>query len=388
MVERRPTRNDVSPTSAFSRRAVARQAGAPAILTVPGGQTNPRLIAASALMFEDPRSRQIAVHIQRVAPNDVNVLITGETGTGKELVARHIHSLSPRRDGPFVAVNCAALSESLAESELFGHERGAFTGAHTARAGWLESANSGTLFLDEIGDLSLPIQVKLLRVLQEREVVRLGSRHPISLDVRLITATNVNLDRAMAAGRFREDLFYRVKVAEIALPPLRDRPGDILPLAQHFLAIYRQRLGHAATAFSPEASELMKRYPWPGNIRELENVVHHALLVALNPVISAADLHLAPLAGDVPAASLSAGPLAAALQREMERSLPNLYHSVVDLLVRAAFEHCHHNQVHTAAVLGITRNVLRAHLARLSLIRGRRPVSRPRKSSGRKQRRR
>ena len=386
MVERKPVRGEETPPPA-ARPVAPKQPAPPALLTVPGGQTNPRIIAASALMFEDPRSREIAAHIQRLAPNEANVLITGETGTGKELVARYIHSLSRRCTGPFVAVNCAALSEPLAECELFGHERGAFTGAHTARAGWLETAQSGTLFLDEIGDLSLSIQVKLLRVIQEREVVRVGSRRPIPLDVRLITATNVNLERAMAAGRFREDLFYRIKVAEITLLPLRERPGDIVPLALHFLAVYRERLGHLAAAFSLEAIDLMRRYPWPGNIRELENVVHHALLVSLGPVVSAADLHLPPLATEAAASPPSTGGLAEALQSAVEKPPPNLYRTVTDLLVRAAYEQCRHNQVHTAALLGITRNVLRAQLARLSVIKGRRAAPRARKS-GRTQRRR
>ena len=251
----------------------------PSLLTVPGYQTHPRIVAASALMFEDPRSKETAEQIRRLAPSDANILIIGETGTGKELVARHIHSLSRRRANPFVAVNCAALSETLAESELFGHERGAFTGANATTAGWFETAQGGTLFLDEIGELSLQVQVKLLRVLQEREWFASDRGRPIPIDVRLLAATNVNLDRAMAAGRFREDLYYRIKVAVVSLPPLRERPGDIVPLAHHFLKLYRERLGLSAAAFAPEAMDLIKRYPWPGNVRELENVIHHALLV-------------------------------------------------------------------------------------------------------------
>jgi len=232
-----------------------------ALLTIPGRETNPRIIAASALVFEDPRSQAVAEQIRRLAPSEANVLIVGETGTGKELAARRLHALSRRREGAFVAVNCAAIADTLAESELFGHERGAFTGAQTTTAGWFEAAHGGTLFLDEIGELSPPLQGKLLRVLQEREVVRVGSRRAIPVDLRLITATNVDLERAMAAGRFREDLYYRIKVATISLPSLRDRPGDVAPLAEHFLETYRQRLGLSEARFAPEAMSLIQRYP-------------------------------------------------------------------------------------------------------------------------------
>ncbi|MGD0764455.1 MAG: sigma-54 dependent transcriptional regulator [Roseiarcus sp.] len=343
----------------------------PSLLTVPGGRTSPRIIAASALMFEDPSSKETAAQIQRLAPSDANILITGETGTGKELVARYIHSLSRRRAHPFVAVNCAALSETLAESELFGHERGAFTGAHATRAGWFETAQGGTLFLDEIGELSMPIQVKLLRVLQEREVVRVGSRRPIPIDARLLTATNVNLERAMAAGRFREDLYYRIKVAVVSLPPLRERPGDIVPLARHFLATYRERLGLGAVEFAPEAMELIQRYPWPGNIRELENAIHHALLTSIGSVVSAADLHLPQLASDAAVPGTPPDALAAALRSAVRNPSPHLYRTVTDMLVRSAYEQCSGNQVRAAQLLGVSRNVLRAHLARLSIIKGR-----------------
>lgn len=184
-------------------------------------------VRASCLVFEDPTSTALLELVQRIAPSDATALIIGETGTGKELIARHIHELSVRRTGPFVAVNCAAITESLMESELFGHERGAFTGAITAKTGWFETATGGSLFLDEIGDLPLALQAKLLRVIQEREVVRVGSHRPIAIDVRLIAATNVNLDKAVAAGRFREDLYYRLHVATVNLPPLRERSGDI-----------------------------------------------------------------------------------------------------------------------------------------------------------------
>ena len=208
------------------------------LLTFPNPHQMALSIRATALVFEDPKSNALLHRIQLVAPSEANILIVGETGTGKELIARHVHQLSHRRNGPFIAVNCGALTDSLVESEWFGHEKGSFTGAVNSKEGWFEAANGGTLFLDEIGDLPLPTQVKLLRVLQEREVVRVGSRRPIPINVRLVAATNVRLEEAVAASRFREDLYFRLSVAVLQLSALRDRPGDILPLANHFLNIY------------------------------------------------------------------------------------------------------------------------------------------------------
>ncbi len=229
-------------------------------------------VRATAMVFEDPVSRRLLEQIERIAPSDATALIIGETGTGKELVARHIHALSKRSKNAFGALNCAALSESLIESELFGHEKGSFTGAFTSKVGWFETAHKGSLFLDEVGDLPLGLQAKLLRVLQEREVVKVGSRQPVPVDVRIIAATNVNLEEAVAASHFRADLYYRFNVATIQLSPLRDRPGDILPLARHFLKIYGTRLGYDEVKLSPTAELTLLNYDWPGNIRELENV--------------------------------------------------------------------------------------------------------------------
>ncbi|MFA6068718.1 MAG: sigma 54-interacting transcriptional regulator, partial [Janthinobacterium sp.] len=212
------------------------------------------------------------------------VLITGETGTGKELIARHVHGLSGRAEQTFVAINCGAFSETLVESELFGYEKGAFTGAQQGKPGWFETASGGTLFLDEIGDLPLAMQVKLLRVRQEREVVRLGARRAIPIDERLIAATNVDLAEAVRAGRFREDLYYRLQVIGLPLRPLRERPGDIMPLTRHFMAIYAQRLHLGEVELGPDAQQALLAYPWPGNIRELENVIHRALLVCRSGV--------------------------------------------------------------------------------------------------------
>lgn len=338
-------------------------------------------IRAKALVFEDPGSAALLKRVEQVAPTDATVLIIGETGTGKELLARHVHQ-SSRRRGPFVAVNCGAFSESLIDTELFGHESGAFTGATHAREGWFEAANGGTLFLDEIGDLSLGLQVKLLRVLQERQVVRLGSRKPISLDVRLIAATNVDLRDAVAAGHFRADLFYRLSVATLELRPLYERPGDILPLAHHFLTRYAERLGIAGANLAPAAEQALLTHDWPGNIRELENVIHYALIVAPSSTLQATDLQAihrsvrsaprsapASLCAAMSQTLTEVAPrrteaLRAVLLQCMNSADPDLYDQVEATLVTTAHEFCAGNQVHTARLLGVTRNVLRTLLKR------------------------
>ncbi|XXV11669.1 sigma-54 dependent transcriptional regulator [Sorangium sp. So ce1182] len=354
------------------------------LLTLPNPGALALSLRAKALVFEDPQSQAILDRIRQLSPSDATLLVTGETGTGKELVARHIHALSHRRGRPFVAVNCGAWSESLVESELFGHEKGAFTGATTSKAGWFEAADGGTLFLDEIGDLSLPLQVKLLRVLQEREVVRLGSRQPIPIDVRLIAATNVDLEAAVTARKFREDLFYRLNVATLALPPLRERPGDILPLARYFVDLYAQRLGSGPAALTAEAAARLLEHPWPGNIRELENAIHHALLVCKGHQIAVADLRLTALqprtatlpppsdrGGDRWAADVEsqvrpaqqAASLEGALLALFEQNLPNLHEQIEETIIRTAYRYCDRNQLQTARLLGISRNIVRARLA-------------------------
>jgi sigma-54 dependent transcriptional regulator len=335
------------------------------LLSFPMPPVVPFSLRASALVFEDVKSRALLERIHLIAPSTANVLVTGETGTGKELIARHVHKLSPRADGPFVAVNCGAFSESLVESELFGHERGSFTGATVARAGWFEAARGGTLFLDEIGDLPFAMQVKLLRVLQERQVVRLGSRSPVAIDVRVVAATNVNLEDAVAAGRFREDLYYRLQVAALHIAPLRERPGDILPLAQHFLGIYGERLGLKDPALSADAIDVLVRgHSWPGNTRELENVIHHALLVCRENVVRPEDLRLSPLkvrsSTSAPAQPFET--LRDALLAVFEAGHANLYAEIDMAITRIAYEFCHGNQVQTARLLGISRNIVRAKL--------------------------
>ncbi len=328
----------------------------------------PAPVRATAMVFEDPASRALLRRMEQLAPTDTDVLIVGETGTGKELVARHLHDHSRRRHRPFVAVNCGAIAETLVESELFGHEKGAFTGALTAKAGWFEAADGGTLFLDEIGDLPPALQVKLLRVLQEREVVRVGSRRPIPVDVRVITATNVLLEEAVRTGRFRQDLYYRIKVGSLLLPPLRERPGDVLPLVDHFLTLYGARTGRRAARLAPDAVQALLDHGWPGNIRELENVVHNALVTAASDVLTRADFQLALPTNAETAQPCVAETLRGSFNALFELDVPDLFERVNNALIRSAYGYCDGNQVQTAKMLGISRNVLRGHLARLGVI--------------------
>jgi two-component system NtrC family response regulator len=230
--------------------------------------------------------------IEKIAPTDVTVLLLGESGTGKELLAQAIHKMSGRVRAPFVPINCAAIPETLLESELFGHERGAFTGAVKQSIGKIESADHGTLFLDEIGDVPLPMQVKLLRFLQDQIVERIGGRKPVQVDVRIVCATNQDLDRLMAEGRFREDLYYRLNEVTVRVPPLRERLGDVVVLASCFLRRFAAEYGRPVRGFASAALAAINDHPWPGNVRELENRVKRAVVMAEGPFLSAADLGL------------------------------------------------------------------------------------------------
>ena len=344
-------------------------------LSRPVSRATPPTIRATAIVFEDPTSRALRADLDRLAPSEASLVIIGETGTGKELVARYIHENSTRRGGPFVAVNCGALVDSLVEAELFGYERGAFTGALKDQVGWFEAANGGTLLLDEIGDLPAGLQVKLLRVLQEREVVLPGARNPIPVDVRVLAATNIDLEAAVAAGQFRQDLFFRLNVATIRLPPLRERPGDIASLAGHFLELYRKRMERPELILSDAALVALTAYAWPGNIRELENIVHNAVLLAPGPAIEPSDLKLVR-DGTRGAANGAASPvdgLRAAVERLLLTGEPDLFERVTGLLVTAAFEMSERNQVRAAERLGLSRNAMRTQLARLGIISGRAP---------------
>ncbi len=254
---------------------------------------------AEGVIAEDVRSREVLLLASRVARTDATVLLTGESGTGKEVFARYIHDQSARARGPFVAINCAAIPDSLLEATLFGHERGAFTGAQMAQAGKFEQANGGTLLLDEISEMPLGLQAKLLRVLQEREVERVGGKRPVALDIRILATSNRDMVAEVKAGRFREDLYYRLNVFPLAIPALRERPGDILPLARHFLAMHGSRAGRAAR-FDPRAEAKLAAHDWPGNVRELENAIQRAVIMAPTDLIGPDHLSSAMPAG-VPA---------------------------------------------------------------------------------------
>ncbi|NDL61684.1 sigma-54-dependent Fis family transcriptional regulator [Acerihabitans arboris] len=318
----------------------------------------------------DPASKALQSVLDRLAPTDATVLIVGETGTGKEVVARYLHHNSLRRARPFLAVNCGALTESLAESELFGHEKGAFTGAASGHQGWFEAAGGGTLLLDEIGELSLSLQVKLLRVLQEREVTRVGSRKAIKVDVRVIAATHVDLANAIRERRFREDLYYRLNVAAVTLPPLRQRPGDIPLLAGHFMRLYARRLGRPEPRLAAQALDMLLQYSWPGNVRELENTLHNAVLLSKGSLIMPQQLRLDEHIGDID--SSHDRDLEQFIHRQLRSEPARLFDRMVTTLVKSALELNDGNQMQTAALLGISRNTLRTHLAHIGLVKPRR----------------
>ncbi|MGL5240497.1 MAG: aliphatic sulfonate ABC transporter substrate-binding protein [Kluyvera ascorbata] len=320
----------------------------------------------------DPASQAFQKVLARLAPTDATVLIIGETGTGKEVVARYLHRHSPRAGGPFLAVNCGALTESLAESELFGHEKGAFSGATHTHQGWFEAAEGGTLLLDEIGELSLALQVKLLRVLQEREITRVGSHRPIRINVRVLAATHVDLAQAIQARRFREDLFYRLNIAAVTLPPLRQRRQDIPVLAHHFVQLYASRLGRPTQRLSAQALARLSAHPWPGNIRELENTLHNAVLLNPESELGAEQLRLTPVSPTQPGAPEESDELAAFMRRQLDSHSGALYDRLLQAMIHAAMDRSDHNQSQAAQLLGISRHTLRTHLAHLGVIKQRR----------------
>ncbi|HSB69043.1 MAG TPA: sigma 54-interacting transcriptional regulator [Candidatus Methylomirabilis sp.] len=302
--------------------------------------------------------REVLARAAKVAPAETTVLLTGESGTGKELVARAIHNASPRAEGPYVAINCAALPETLVESELFGHERGAFTGADKQKPGRFEAAAGGTLFLDEVAELPPSAQAKLLRVLEEREFQRVGGTTTLRADVRLITATNQDLTRAVAEGKFRDDLFYRLDVFSVHLPPLRERGEDILLLADHFVRELAPKLGKGNGGLSRDAQDVLRSYHWPGNIRELANAVERALILAEGDRLTAAHFDLEgrrPRRLEQPSGPTAEPPAPEALA-DLERDA-----------IRAALERTKGNKTQAAAILGITRTKLHTRLKRFGL---------------------
>ena len=307
------------------------------------------------LVGRSPAMRRVYELVRQIADTTATVHITGESGTGKEMIARAIHRQGVRRDRPFVAINCAALPAELLESELFGHERGAFTGAHARKLGKFEVAHTGTLLLDEVGTLRVDLQPKILRALQEREIERVGGGRAIRVDVRIVAASNTDLRQAVAAGRFREDLFYRLHVVPIAVPPLRERREDVAPLARHFLAKYARQFGKPVTDLSPGALDALERYHWPGNVRELENIVARSVALTSESVVQ---LDQIPL--DVALAPVEA-------TAEDQLNLREARHEVERLLILRALDRAGGNQTLAARLLGMHRNTLLVKLAQLGL---------------------
>jgi len=327
--------------------------------------------ARDAIVGQSAAMQSIYKEIGRIAAKPVNVLIRGETGTGKELIARAIYQHSDRAQAPFVAINCAAIPETLLESELFGHERGAFTGAVAQRAGRFEQANHGTVFLDEIGDMTPGTQAKLLRVLQERCVQRLGGRESTPVDVRVLAATHHDLEAAIPEKLFREDLYYRLNVVMITMPPLRQRKEDIPDLVRFFLRKYGPELGNSSPSIHPEAMEFLQSHEWPGNVRELENVIRKALLLAQGYTVNLDNVRAAlhRLAGPVGAAGptqtlgVYIGELLAAAQRgERDDVHAQLLEAVERELFRQAIERAQGNQARAARWLGVSRITMKAKL--------------------------
>ena len=305
------------------------------------------------LIGQSPAMRKLFSVIERVAPTEASVLITGATGTGKELAARAIHDLSPRRDAAFVDINCSAIPDTLIEAELFGHQRGTFTGAHENRSGLFEKASGGTLFLDEVDALNLSAQAKLLRVLQERTVRRIGARANIAIDVRIISATNCDLGQAVAEGRFRPDLYYRLRVLPLQLPELCTRGNDVDLLVDHFLRLKAERMGQEEVRrFTPEAMTALREYPWPGNVRELENAIEYALAIGMEEELGMEDLPIEiadHVASDI-------NDFRSVLEAYMNDTVPLA--EIEKRYILTVLQQFGGNQVRAAAALGIDRSKL------------------------------
>jgi two-component system, response regulator FlrC len=356
-------------TQTDARAAVAAiHAGAKEYIPLP---PDPEMIAAvlaavandtREMVYRDDAMAHVVQLAQQIAPSDASVLITGESGTGKEVLARYVHARSNRSRGPFISVNCAAIPESLLESELFGHEKGAFTGAVARRIGKFEEANGGTLLLDEISEMDVRLQAKLLRALQERIIDRVGGTRPVPVDIRIIATSNRNLGEAVREGTFREDLLFRLNVVNLKLPPLRERPADVLELAQHFAKLYAQANGVSPRPLSADAKHQLTLARWPGNVRELENTMHRAVLMASGDEIGPEAI-LSPdgvrLDKSKPAAVAHAALAAEAVTRSL------VGRTVADVerdLILETLKHCLGNRTHAANILGISIRTLRNKL--------------------------
>ena len=364
----------------------ARLMRVPAVL--PTDDSGDRIIGRSPVMQEMCKA------IGRIAPQEVNVLITGESGTGKELVARAVYQHSRRADRPFLAINCAAIPEGLLESELFGHEQGAFTGATRRRIGKFEQCAGGTLFLDEIGDMTPPLQAKMLRVLQEQRFERVGGNETVQTHVRVLAATNQELEKLVKEGRFRADLYYRLKVVTIHLSPLRERPGDVAELAHYFLFLYDRELSLDLRGFAPEALALLEGYPWPGNVRELQSAVKMAMLNAsghlilpefLPEDIRRASTGAAPASGKVSPTPEGGFDLIALIEELLHSGAKGIYDRVIAEVDRQVLtrtlRQTHGHQSQASDVLGLNRGTLRHKLRALGLALDKVPIEEQRKES-------
>ena len=329
---------------------------------------DPELGRGRRFITNDAQMQRLLIQVRRVAQSNATVLIQGESGTGKELIARFLHQVSPRSKGPFIAINCAALPENLLESELFGHAKGAFTGAFVDRKGKFQQANGGTIFLDEISEMSLNLQAKLLRVLQEKEVDPVGGRSPIALDVRVVVSTNRTLKQWVEQGKFREDLFYRLNVFPVLLPSLRDRPKDIALLGEHFRVRFIEELARNPISFSSLALAALQAYLWPGNVRELENVVHRALLVAEGREIQPEDLMIdLPLIATVRASASSVLDDLPIPETEEDKNRVHLpvgttVREMEEFLIFRTLDEVNGNRTRAAELLGISIRTLRNKL--------------------------
>ncbi|MBV9265975.1 MAG: sigma-54-dependent Fis family transcriptional regulator [Acidobacteriaceae bacterium] len=312
------------------------------------------------IVGRSPAMREIFHTVERVAPTRATVLLAGESGVGKDMIARAIHQHSPRKNHAFVKINCTAIPENLMESELFGFEKGAFTGANTTKPGKFEQADGGTVFLDEIGDVPGNIQVKLLRILQERQFERLGSNVTRNVDVRVIAATNVDLRAALEQGRFREDLYYRLNVVPINIPPLRDRKEDIPFLAMHFVHKLSKDLGTTASDISPAAIDRLLDHSWPGNVRELENTIERSLVLSAGDVLQPADIRIEAVRGQTPAPATQSLALPEGVTLEQWEQM----------MIREALRRANGNKSQAARLLGLTRNALRYRLSQMGLDNG------------------